>query len=133
MKPSQPPQQRQRIPQTEVLDWLKTQHPKLHETAVLDRQWVWITESLATAPEVRASVKGYGFRFAKAGHALTSGKSGTWGHSCEKPLPFRRGGGKPKNNHAKPANEQKPATQDNHNNETSGMDPEILAWLNQQP
>lgn len=36
------------------------------------------------------ALKDYGFRFAKRGHDLASGKVGTRGHSCLKPTPIKR-------------------------------------------
>ncbi len=80
------------ISQTQVLDWLQTNHPNLHTTAEIEKAWVWITENLQGAHNqpVRESIKAYGFRFAKRGHTLPSGKLAHWAHSCTAPLPFYR-------------------------------------------
>lgn len=96
---------RERIPQPDVLAWLKSNHPMLHVTCEIDRAWIWITESLKpphhnckceaceNLAAVRRSLADYGFVFARRHlHQLPSGKLGTWGHSCLKPLPFRRKG-----------------------------------------
>jgi len=86
-----PKRKREPIPQVDVLDWLHTNHPKLHETCEIDRAWLWVTENLKEYPEVRKSLSEYGFIFARrGGHKLPSGALGTWGHSCEAPLPFKR-------------------------------------------
>ena len=87
MKTKPPP-----IPQTQVLDWLQTNHPNLHTTAEIEKAWVWITENLQGTHNqpVRESIKAYGFRFAKRGHTLPSGKLAHWAHSCTAPLPFYR-------------------------------------------
>lgn len=79
------------IPQIEVLEWLQQNHPEIHATCEVDRDWVWITANLRELPAVRQSIKEQGFRFAAKGHALPCGKSGTWAHHCEKPIGFRRG------------------------------------------
>jgi hypothetical protein len=91
---------RELIPQPDVLAWLQAHHPELHAGAELDRAWVWITTSLKGDEHLatRESIKQYGFIFNRhGGHKLSSGALGTWGHSCEKPIAFKRkGGGKPK-------------------------------------
>ena len=93
---------RERISQLEVLAWLQMNHPDLHQSAEIDRAWIWITATLkpphkdCTCDEcerlavVRRSIAEYGFVFARRLHPLPSGKLGTWGHSCLKPLPFKR-------------------------------------------
>lgn len=80
------------IPLPDVLAWLKENHPHLHATAEIDRNWCWITENLSgeSNKAVRESLKASGFRFAKRGHVLPSGKAGTWANSCTAPLPFYR-------------------------------------------
>lgn len=87
-------QKREKIPQTEVLAWLQANHPELHATAEVDRSWVWITANLKDDAHkaTRESIKQFGFIFARreGGHPLSSGNKGTWGHSCDKPLAFRR-------------------------------------------
>ena len=83
------------ISQVEVLDWLKTHHPTLFAVAEVDRAWVWLPVDLRSDHATRESIKAYGFAFAKhGGHLLSSGKKGTWGHSCTAPLPFFRGKGR---------------------------------------
>lgn len=76
----------------EVLDWLTERHPQLAATAERDRQWLWITENLSgpSHEAVRAEIKAIGFRFAKRGHPLPSGATGTWAHHGDRPLPYRR-------------------------------------------
>lgn len=76
----------------EVLDWLTEHHPQLAASAERDRQWLWITANLSgpVHEAVRADIKAIGFRFAKRGHPLPSGATGTWAHHGERPLPYRR-------------------------------------------
>jgi hypothetical protein len=103
------------IPQTEVLAWLHEKHPDLHATCEIDRDWVWITENLKERPEVRESIKPYGFRFCAKGHPLPCGKTGTWAHHCEHPTGnYRKGKGK------KPTD---------NNKETEQLTPEEMAML----
>lgn len=102
---------RERISQVEVLTWLKENHPDLHVQAEVDRQWVWITgdslrpihktpkggedcacDECAGRALKRAEVKVYGFVFSRHGHDCPSGKRAWWGHSCNKPTPFKRKG-----------------------------------------
>lgn len=121
-KPKKP---REKIPKTVVLDWLMKTHPALHATAELDRDWVWLTENLSgdSHKEIRESLKnaapGRGFVFAKkGGHKLPSGKLGTWGHSCDKPMPFkRRGGSKGNSNTPATPESEAPAKEDSELNE----------------
>ena len=77
-----------------VLVWLQKQHPKLHVTAEIDRAWVWVTEDLRGNENkaIRDSLKDFGFRFARKGHRLPSGKVGMWAHHGNKPMPFRKKG-----------------------------------------
>lgn len=85
--------QREKIPAGTVLAWLKEHHPLLFEDAMIDRAWVWITANLS-GPEhkaTRQAIKEYGFRWAKHGHPLPNGATGTWGHACTKPIPFKKG------------------------------------------
>lgn len=117
-----PKKPREKIPQTVVLDWLQKNHPSLHATAELDRAWVWITENLqgdthkATRNSIKHEAPGRGFVFAKrGGHKLPSGKLGTWGHSCDKPMPFRRkakGNSTPAAPTAAPSQPSEPSTTD---------------------
>ncbi len=98
---------RERIPQPEVLAWLQTNYPALHQGAEIDRHWVWLTANLKGEQHsaTRTALKAFGFIFAKkrGGHPLPSGKLGTWGHSCLKPLPFkRRFKGRPSPNNQQP-------------------------------
>jgi hypothetical protein len=87
------------IPMTEVLAWLKEHHPALHHTAEQDRDWLWLTADLRGDQNkaVRDSINHEGgFRFAKRGHTLPSGRVAFWGHSCSHPIGFKRkGGGSP--------------------------------------
>ena len=70
-------------------------HPELHRTAELDRNWVWLPVDLRGDDNkpTREALKEFGFRFAKRGHALPSGATGTWAHCCEVPMRFTRKGG----------------------------------------
>lgn len=117
---------RERIPQPEVLAWLHQNHPDLHQGAELDRAWVWLTvASLKDKLEVRQSLKDYGFIISKAtfkggGHPLPNGKLGTWGHSCDRPIGFKRRG----KSAARPAsNSPDPVGREEE------MSPEILAMI----
>lgn len=82
--------------QTEVLEYLAEHHPELHAAAEIDRSWVWLCVDLRGDhnKELRDAIgkQGLGFRFAPKGHPLESGHIGTWSHSCDKPIPFRRKG-----------------------------------------
>lgn len=79
------------IPQTQVLEWLQKNHPTLHAQAEVDRSWVWLPVDLRSDEPTRTAIKAYGFVYSKrGGHPLPSGKLGTWGHSCDTPLPFYR-------------------------------------------
>lgn len=82
------------IPVPEVLAWLQANHPALHESAVIDRAWTWLVFDLRGDHNkpARESLKEFGFRFAKKGHALPDGRIAYWAHSGMKPLPFRKGG-----------------------------------------
>lgn len=92
---------REPIPMPEVLAWLHEHHPELHADAEVDRNWIWIcSPSLKEQPEVRESIKAYGFRFCFKGHPLPCGKIGTWSHSCEHPIGFKRRGKQPKHSEA---------------------------------
>ncbi len=78
----------------EVMDWLIDNHPQL-AGAELDRKWVWLAVDLRgeSNRELREELKAFGFRFAKHGHPLPSGATGTWAHHCDRPMPFKRRGG----------------------------------------
>jgi hypothetical protein len=95
-----------KIPTTDVLSWLKANHPALHAVAEVDRNWVWIAADLRKDEAARTSIKEYGFRFARrGGHPLPSGAMGTWAHSCDRPTPgkFKR-----KQQPGQPASQPKP-------------------------
>lgn len=80
---------RKPIPQSEVVKWLLEKFPNFQFE--LDRKWVWITTDLRQDEPSRQALKAFGFVFAKnGGHKLPSGAMGTWGHSCDAPLPFRK-------------------------------------------
>jgi hypothetical protein len=58
------------------------------------------------------SITTYGFiRSRKGGHPLPSGKMGLWGHSCEKPIAFRRKGGVKHYHTGAPSVEAEPSTE----------------------
>lgn len=78
-----------KIPMPQVLAWLQENHPDLWASAKTERSWVWLVAPLQHAPEVRESIKRYGFKFCKKGHTLPSGQVSHWAHHCDKPLPFR--------------------------------------------
>jgi hypothetical protein len=105
---SKPP--REKIPITEVLQWLHDNHPELHKVAEIDRNWLWIVADLrgdhnkAIRESIGRKEGGYGFAFAAKGHTLPSGNVAHWAHSCEHPTRF-------KNKHAKKSGSN-PATQD---------------------
>jgi hypothetical protein len=125
-------QKRIPIPTTEVLEWLQTHHPDLHAAAEVERAWVWIAADLRGDDKkpIRESIKGYGFIFSRhGGHPLPSGKLGTWGHACTKPLPFKR---KPKGQtQTKSQSQQTGAALEVRNSEESldSLDPELAAFL----
>ena len=79
---------------TEVLAWLQQHHPQLQRTAEPDRDWLWITADLRGDDNkpARESIKANGFRFARRGHTLPSGRVAFWAHSCTHPIGFKRGG-----------------------------------------
>lgn len=83
---------REQIPQADVLNWLAKHHPELHASAELDRAWVWLCVDLRGDHNkpVRESIKEYGFRFCKRGHAFPGNKTGTWAHSCQQPTGYKR-------------------------------------------
>jgi hypothetical protein len=85
---------RERIPQPDVLAWVASTHPALSASAHVERDWVWLAVDLRGDHNkpIRESIKEYGFRFAKRGHELGNGQTGTWAHACLKPLPFKRRG-----------------------------------------
>jgi len=85
---------KERIPMTEVLAWLQANHPDLHTAAEIERDWLWLCSDLRGDHNkaTRDSIGEYGFRFAKKGHTLPSGKVSFWGHSCQKPIPFKHRG-----------------------------------------
>ncbi|EEF63356.1 hypothetical protein [Pedosphaera parvula] len=123
---------RERIPQSQVLEWLQQQHPQLHTGAEIDRAWIWLTTNLQGEHNkpIRESLKSYGFIFhRKGGHHLSSGKLGMWGHSCLKPLPFKRKG-KPN----KSASSSAEPTDDTENQDSdftdNPIDSDALAFLN---
>ena len=83
------------ISQSEVLAWLQQNYPKLWSKAEADRAWLWLPVDLRGQEydATRKALGEFGFRYARKGHLLPSGKVGTWAHHCTRPLPFRRGGG----------------------------------------
>lgn len=109
------------MPQSEVLAWLHEHHPQLHADAELERDWCWLSTDLRGDHNkaTREAIKQFGFRFAKRGHPLPSGKEGRWGHSCTKPIPFHRKSGASNTHHkAEPVAAQSVA-----------IDPEILSFF----
>jgi len=79
-----------KIPMPQVLAWLQENHPDLWASAKTERSWVWLVAPLQQAPkEVRESIKQYGFKFCKRGHALPGGQISHWAHHCDRPMPFR--------------------------------------------
>jgi hypothetical protein len=99
----------EKIPTSQVLAWLLTNHPKLHAAAEVDRNWVWIAADLRKDEATRTSLKDYGFRFARrGGHVLPSGALGTWAHSCDRPTPgkFKRRNANPNRPQPQPQQEE---------------------------
>lgn len=83
---------RNKMPAADVLDWLLKTHPELHQTAEIDRDWIWLSVSLSGDEHkaTRDSLKAFGFAAKIKGvHALPNGRSGTWSHSCQRPLSFK--------------------------------------------
>ena len=80
--------------QTEVLAWLLANYPALHAAVEIERDWLWLSYDLRGAHQqaVRDALVAFGFRYAKRGHLLPSGKLSFWGHSCTRPIPFQRRG-----------------------------------------
>ncbi len=66
-------EKRARIPQLEVLEWLKEHHPGLHANAEIDREWIGLVTNLSGEgnPATRESIKEFGFIFSRhGGHKL---------------------------------------------------------------
>jgi len=84
------------VPMAEILAWLARTHPALHQTAEAERDWLWLTADLRGEQNkaIRESIKQAGFRFARHGHDLPSGKLAHWAHSCTRPIGFKRKPGK---------------------------------------
>lgn len=80
------------VSQVDVLAWLHQNHPQLFARAVTDRDWVWVAADLSGNQNkpIRESIKNFGFKFAKRGHALSNGQQAFWGHACTRPIPFFR-------------------------------------------
>lgn len=99
------------IPQDEVLAWLQEHHPELAAVAEVERAWVWLPVDLRgdNNKATRESIKEFGFRWAKHGHVLPSGRTGTWGHSADHPTRFKRHGKDNRNNTAKTGSELDPS------------------------
>ena len=119
---------REPVPQSDVLGWLAANYPQLHEVAEIERAWVWLPwdgRGEDNKP-IREALKAFGFKFAFKGHQLPSGKRGTWGHCCTRPMPFRR--------HSK--RNGGPANRNNDNNQASeagfpeDLEAEALAFIN---
>lgn len=85
---------REKIKAEVVLEWLTSHFPALAEKVEQERDWVWLAADLRGEENkaTRDAIKEYGFRFAKKGHPLPSGREGTWAHACTRPLPFKRKG-----------------------------------------
>ncbi len=100
---------RNKIPATEVLEWLSKNHPEIREVAEIDRDWVWIAVNLSGEEHraTRDSLKEFGFAYkTKGAHPLQSGRMGTWSHSCTRPISFKKRGGARR---AAPENEESEA------------------------
>lgn len=117
-----PKPKRERIPQSEVFAWVEANYPELAVEA--ERAWVWIATPPLPEPAEKA-LSAYGFiRSKKGGHLLPSGRLGLYGHSCEKPMPFKRKFFKGKPADGKPAQpEHEPEP------EKENIDEEALAFL----
>ena len=79
-------------PVPQVLAELDAQFPALAQNAELDRNWVWLAVDLRGDHNkaIREAIgrQGIGFQFAPRGHALPSGKNGTWAHHAAHPIRF---------------------------------------------
>ena len=87
-------------PVPQVLAELDAQFPALAQNAELDRNWVWLAVDLRGDHNkaIREAIgrQGIGFQFAPRGHALPSGKNGTWAHHAAHPVRFKfKGKAKP--------------------------------------
>ncbi len=132
---------REPIPQTEVLAWLQEHHPNLHATAEIDRAWIWVTENLSHPDNkpIRESIGENGFVFARRLHPLPSGRLGTWGHSCLKPMPFKRNGKGSSKAPSRGASQPKHQAEAERHDPLSverepamahvELEPDVLAWL----
>ena len=101
---------RERIPQTAVLEWLATNHTHLHESASIERDWIWLADVNLAGDQnkpVRESLKEFGFRFGRE-HTLPDGRIARWAHACEKPIPFRRKKSSPETKGDKPSASESP-------------------------
>ena len=85
----------------EVMKRVSQETPALVQHMFLDGEWVWYCgPSLAGADNkaLRESLKEIGFRFCFKGHPMkgpdgqVTNVKGSWGHSCAKPMGFRRKG-----------------------------------------
>lgn len=120
----------------EVLDWLEETYPDLHETAEIDRAWVWLVADLRGDENkpTRLALKENGFIFhCHGGHLLESGAIGTWGNACEHPVKFKFHGKKQKGERAtsQTAGDAEPERIDPFSpteTETSDADKEALAF-----
>lgn len=88
-----------RIPIPEVMAQVQARLPALVDHMFLDGEWIWYCgPSLAGEDNkpVREALKEIGFRFCFKGHPMRDAEgqptdvTGSWGHSCERPMPRRR-------------------------------------------
>lgn len=103
---------RPRLPIDEVMAQVQARLPALVPHCYLDGEWIWYCgPSLAGADNAatRETLKEIGFRFAFKGHVMRDSAGhptttvGTWGHSCQRPLPPRRRGRQPTESESAPS------------------------------
>lgn len=84
MKPNREPR-----PAEAVIADVQRHLPELAEHCHLDRAWLWYCgPSLAGDQNkpTRETLSQLGFRFAPRGHPMMDGQTGSWSHSCDRPL-----------------------------------------------
>jgi len=76
----------------DALGWLQKTHPELALKTEFDRHWLWLIGDFSDQrfEGLRASLRGFGFRFAPRGHNMPSGRVAHWGHNCGVPTRMRQ-------------------------------------------
>lgn len=89
---------RPRMSIEEAMEKLRELSPPLAVQTEVDRSWLWITTKVSKkeyGDDTPKKLFAMGFRATKkpGGHPIPgSDKVGYWGHACNKPIPFFRGG-----------------------------------------